>query len=211
MKHGLLAALLLWSLVTIAAPQGATSDDAWIADAYHRSLAYERVQKYADAIKALTAVRERFPETYTVNLRLGWLNYLAGHHANARQHYRAAIKAVPASLEARLGLLLPLLAQHEYAQAEQVATQILRTDLYNYYGNLRLLMALKGQKKYPAARTVAERMLAVYPADVRFLAELAALHALEGHTEQASHLYRAVFILDPENPAARRHLKLDTP
>ncbi len=204
MKHGLLAILLLCSALALAA-----SDDTWITDAYHRSLAYERVQKYDDAMKALAGVLERYPESYTVNLRLGWLHYLAGHHANARKHYRQAIKAIPASLEARLGLLLPLLAQHEYGHAEQMATQVLRTDLYNYYGNLRLLTALKGQKKYDAARTVAERMLAVYPADVRFLAELASLRALQGQTDEATRLYRSVFILDPENQAARRYLKLD--
>ena len=70
-------------------------------------------------------------------------------------------------------------------------------------------MKRRRTKKYEAARTVAERMLAVYPADVRFLAELAAVHALQGQTDEATRLYHAVFILDPENPAARRYLKLD--
>jgi len=206
MKYKMLAmVVVICSLWTTAH----AADDQWITEAYHRSLAHERLQKYSDAIKAMTPVLKAYPDGYTVNLRLGWLSYLAGHYANAIDHYRKAVQVAPNSIEARQGLLLPLLAQKKFVQAEQIATQILRTDLYNYYGNLRLIQALRGQKKYKTAHTTALRMLSVYPANVTFLQQLAELEVLLGNKQMGAATYRSVYILDPENLAARAYLGLD--
>ena len=196
-------ALFLLLLLAAACAHADGDDQAWIAEAYHRSLAYERTQRYDQAIKALALVEKAYPKGYTVNLRLGWLNYLAGRHANAIAHYHKAQHILPDALEPKLGLALPLLAQQRFAEAETVLVQVLRIDLYNYPGNLRLLQALAGQGKYEAARAVARRMLARYPADVAFLAWLGRIEAKQGEEEKARRLFRDVLILDPENVAAR--------
>ncbi|MEZ4765017.1 MAG: hypothetical protein R3C26_18115 [Calditrichia bacterium] len=86
--------------------------DAEIRDAYYKSYNYEKIQNYSDAINTLMPVYNEFPNTYTVNLRLGWLYYLIPNYANAISHYDRSIKISPYSLEAKLGRLLPLLAQH---------------------------------------------------------------------------------------------------
>ena len=57
--------------------------DAEIRDAYYKSYNYEKIQNYSDAINALMPVYNEFPNTYTVNLRLGWLYYLSTNYANA--------------------------------------------------------------------------------------------------------------------------------
>ncbi len=206
MHRALLLCLLILLAWVVDVPASRPTDDTWIATAYHRSLANEGLQKYDEAIRALEPVREAYPEGYTVNLRLGWLHYLAGHHANAISHYRKAIAVVPGNLEARLGLLLPLLAQKRYAEAEQVAGQVLRSDFYNYYGNLRLILALRGQGKHEAARKVAQRMLALYPADVALLQQLALSEAALGRKTEAARLFRSIYTLDPDNPVARDYL-----
>jgi len=203
-KLGVIVSLAIMVLVP---PVYAADDEKWVAEAYHRSMMYERVQKLDDAIKALALVFKSYPQAYTINLRLGWLHYLAGHHANSIEHYQRAIKAIPAAVEPRLGLALPLLAQQKYAEAEEVLMQVLRTDFYNYYGNLRLLAALRGQGKFEAARTVSLRMLGIYPADVTFLAQLAALESMLGDKERARNLYLSVYTLDPENVEARAYLQ----
>ena len=201
---GVFLAALFWMTQSQAAKDG---DDTWIVAAYHRSFSNENVQKYDEAIRALEPVRVAYPEGYTVNLRLGWLNYLAGHHANAILHYRKAVAVAPGNIEARLGLLLPLLAQQRHAEAEEVAQQILRTDPYNYYGNVRLVAALQGQGKYEAARGVVQRMLVLYPADVTFLRQLASIEQALGRQKVASRLFRSVYILDPDDPAAGAFLR----
>jgi len=178
-----------------------------IKRSYYRSYQYEKIGNYDNAIKALSFVYNEYPDSYTVNLRLGWLYYLAKKFANSIFHYEKAIKAAPYSIEAKLGYTLPLLAQQKFNDVEKVCYQILNIDYYNYYGNLRLAYALRIQKKYKIAIEVASKILAIYPTDVNFLTELAILKYLTGKKEEAKKLFKDILILDPENITAKEYLK----
>ena len=63
-----------------------------IQNAYSKSYTYEKTQNYNDSIKALKLVLMHYPETYTVNLRLGYLFLLNKKFANAEKHYHKAQK-----------------------------------------------------------------------------------------------------------------------
>jgi len=178
-----------------------------IKEAYHRSFIYEKSGDYEDAIKALMPVYKSFPNGYTVNLRLGWLYYLAKKYANSEFHYRKALQVVPSSVEAMLGLTLPYMAQGKWPETEALTYRILKIDYYNYYGNLRLSYALRKEGKYSIAEAVARKMLAIYPSDVNFLVELALALYHQGKTAYAESIFKDVLILDPENPTAKEYLK----
>ena len=195
------------ALALAAAPSAAPglSDDE-IRDAYHSSYRYEKTQNYADAIKALAPVVTTYPQGYTVNLRLGWLYYLSGNYANAKTYYQTAMKTAPASIEAKLGYTLPLLAQERYEETEMIAKQILRVDLSNYYANLRLAFVLRMQKKYDAAEEVLNRYLPLYPTEVKFLTELGLVKIARNQTEAARRIFIDVVTLDPENVTAKEYL-----
>ena len=194
----------LLSLWLLAVAAHATLSDAEIRDAYHKSYRYEKAQSYADAIRALAPVIDAYPQGYTVNLRLGWLNYLQGAHATARAHYETAIKVAPDSIEARLGHVLPLLAQERYPEAESVARQVIRVDPANYYGNLRLAFALRMQKKYDAADDILSRQLGFYPTDVSLLTEWGLIKLAKNLP--ANRIFNDVLTLDPENVVAKAQL-----
>jgi len=179
-----------------------------IREAYYRSYMYEKAQDYEDAIKALMPIYEKFPNGYTVNLRLGWLYYLYGRYANSEYHYKKAIRAIPSSLEALLGLTLPYMAQGRWKEVEETCYKILRSDYYNYYANLRLSYALRNEKNYLAAENVARKMLAIYPTDVNFLLELAISLYLQGKLSFAEAIFKDVLILSPENPTAKKYLEM---
>lgn len=181
--------------------------DAEIRDAYYKSYNYEKIQNYSDAINVLMPVYNEFPNTYTVNLRLGWLYYLSTNYANAISHYDRSIKISPYSLEAKLGRLLPLLAQHRYGEVEKEAFQILNVDYYNYYGNLRLAYALRMQQKFDVAIKITQKMLAIYPIDVQFLTEFALGKIGLGETDEAMAVFSNILILDPENVTAKSYLQ----
>lgn len=181
--------------------------DAEIRDAYYKSYNYEKIQNYSDAINVLMPVYNEFPNTYTVNLRLGWLYYLNTNYANAINHYDRSIKISPYSLEAKLGRLLPLLAQHRYGEVEKEAFQILNVDYYNYYGNLRLAYALRMQQKFDVAVKITQKMLAIYPIDVQFLTEFALGKIGLGETDEAMAVFSNILILDPENVTAKSYLQ----
>ena len=114
-----------------------------VRECYRSSYQYERAQAYSDAIKALLSHYGNSPQSYTANLRLGWLHYLSGQYASAARHYQRAIKTAPDSIEAKLGYTLPLLAQGRYRDVETVTRQILEVDRGNYLANLRQAFALR--------------------------------------------------------------------
>ncbi|WP_457622061.1 tetratricopeptide repeat protein [Persephonella sp.] len=178
-----------------------------IKNAYYRSYQYEKVGDFENAIKSIMTVYDEYPEGYTVNLRLGWLYYLNKNYANSIYHYERALKIVPSSIEAKLGYTLPLIAQGKYADVEKICYQILNTDFFNYYGNLRLSFVLRMQKKYDIASKVINKMLSLYPTDVNFLTELALVRYFQGDMKQAEYLFKDILILDPENVTAKEYLK----
>ena len=178
-----------------------------IKEAYQRSYIYEKSGDYTDAIKALMPVYKSYPNGYTVNLRLGWLYYLAGRYADSEYHYKKALQAIPTSVEAVLGLMLPLMAQDRWSQVESLAYRILKTDYYNYYGNLRLSIALRHEKKFTMAEAVDRKMLTLYPTDINFLNELALSLLGEGKKLYAKTIFENVLILDPENVVAKEYLE----
>ncbi len=182
----------------------AQSNDSVIKAAYLKSYNYEKMQNYPDAIKALLPVYEQFPKGYTVNIRLAWLYYLNANYANSIEHYETALESTPYSLEAKVGRLLPLLAQGKYDQVEEEAFNIMNVDYYNYYANLRLLVALRLQQKYDVAEKIAIKMLTVYPIDVSFLTEYALIKQAMGEIDQAAKTFADILILDPENITAGR-------
>jgi len=178
-----------------------------IKDAYQKSYLYEKVGDYKDAIRALMSIYEAYPNGYTVNLRLGWLYYLWGKYENSIYHYKKAVKAIPTSVEAKLGLSLPLMAQQKWNEAENILYQVLKIDYYNYYGNLRLCLVLEGEKKYPLVESIALKMLAIYPTSVPFLVYLAKSYYHLGKLKEAKKIFKDILILDPENVIAKSYLK----
>ena len=202
----LLLLLLLVTATTTTTTRAAALTETEIRDAYHKSYRYERSQSYADAIKALSPVVTAFPQGYTVNLRLGWLNYLIGSYATARTHYEAAIKTAPDSLEAKLGHTLPLMAQERYDEAEIAAKQVLRIDPSNYLANLRLAFAFRMLKKLDAAEDLLNRMLVLYPTDISLLTEYALIKTARNQSVDAKRVFNDILTLDPENVVAKAQL-----
>lgn len=187
-------------------PQSSSAQELDIAGAYKRSFEMEKAQRYQEAIRALAPVYEAYPNGYTVNLRMGWLFYLNGNFNNAIAHYEVAGTAMPYSLEPKLGRLLPLLAQERWAEAEALAYQIVSVDHYNYYGNLRLIIALRNQKKLEPAYQIALKMTSAYPTDMYYLVELALIQDARGDKAEAKRLFEDVLILYPDNETARKYL-----
>jgi tetratricopeptide (TPR) repeat protein len=207
--RGVAAAVLLAGVMPLRTPaqQPAVPSSREIASAYARSFELERAQRFDEAIRALGPVYRAYPTGYTVNLRMAYLFYRNGNHVNAITHYETAGSAAPFSLEPKLGRLLPLLAQERWAEAEALAYQVLSGDHFNYYANLRLLVALRAQRKLDAALQVALKMVTAYPTDGDFLVELALVRDARGETAEARRLFGEILILYPESTIAKQYLR----
>ncbi len=174
-----------------------------ITQAYYNSYNYEKSGNFADAIKSLQLVYNKYSKAYGVNNRLGYLNYLNGKYKNSEVHYKQAISALPDSLAPKLGLMLVYIAAKNSEEASKVGYQILSRDYYNYYGNLRLAYILRLTDKLEIAEKIIIKMLTLYPSDVLFLTELGLLKYKLGENVRATAIMQEVLILDPENVDAR--------
>ena len=169
-----------------------------IKQAYAKSYIYEQIGKYEEAIKVLSPLYRKYPNGYTLNLRLGWLFYLDKKYKNSEKYYKKASLIDTYALEPRLGLVNLYLKTSSYEKAEQISAQILKKDYYNYYGNLYMSKALIGEKKYEDAIKVCKKMLALYPTDVSFL-EILLISYKAINNKLYQDVYKSIMVLDPNN------------
>jgi tetratricopeptide (TPR) repeat protein len=168
----------------------------------------ENKERYDEAIKALATVYKTQPETYLVNLKLGWLSYLKKSYSNSQFHYQKAAAAAPGAIEPLLGESLPLMAQEKWDQVENLMYRVLKIDHFNYYANLRLSIALRLQKKYNLAENIDQKMLSILPASLDFLLEYGANSYYQGKIEIAKSALTYALTLDCNNEAAKNLLYL---
>jgi tetratricopeptide (TPR) repeat protein len=180
--------------------------DKEVMEAYYRSYNYEKMGDYRDAIRALLPIYHKFPRSYTLNLRLGWLTYLNRKYGNSIQFYRKALLAMPSSLEPRLGLMRVYLALGNIDEALAQGLVILKRDYYNYYGNLYYVTGLERKGLYKNEIDLCYKMLALYPTSVPFLTHLGIALFKIGKREKAKKVFKGVLILDPNNIIAREYL-----
>ena len=174
--------------------------------AFSKSIAYEQQLQYADAVKALTDLAAPEQSSYFTQLRLGWLNYKSAKYTEAETAYKAALKAMPNATEAKLGLVLTVLAQLRFAEAEMLCQEVLSQDPGNYYANLRLAYALRNQLKFDQAEAVNNLLIERYPTDVSVLLEAGLVKVGQKDKAAADVLFRRVLLLDADNAIANQQL-----
>jgi len=177
-----------------------------IKTAYLNSYNYEKIGDYKDAIKVLIPILKKYPNGYTLNMRLGYLFYLNKNYKNSINYYKKASLIFPNSFEPRLGLMRVYLAMQENQKVVEIGYSILTKDYYNYYANLYVIDALMNQKKYDNALSFINKILTIYPTDVTYLVKLAKIYEIK-NPSYAKKIYKdSILILDPNNVAAKIYL-----
>jgi len=173
-----------------------------IKSAYFKSYDYEQVGQYKEAIKILAPLSKKYPKGYTLNLRFAWLFYLQKQYNTATKYYKKASLLNTQAFEPKLGLIRVYLATYSFEDAQNVATELLKVDYYNYYANLYMAKALTAQKKYKIASAVSKKMLQIYPTDTLFLEQLL-LSYKATHNKYYKDVAESILILDPNNVIVR--------
>jgi len=176
------------------------SDD--VKKDYFKSYDYEQMGKYNEAIKVLSPLYKKYPKGYTLNLRLGWLFYLKKRYTNAVKYYKRATLANMYALDPKLGMISVYLETQKFNEAEMVAQELIKIDFYNYYANLYMVQSLIAQNKLDIATKIINKMLALYPTDIKYLEQLAIVYQIQ-ESKYLSKLYEDILILDPNNILVR--------
>jgi tetratricopeptide (TPR) repeat protein len=191
----LIACVFTGAVVVWAAPQGT-------ADLYRKSYRAEAENRPGEALDAMKTIRARAKDSYFVNVRMGWVAYLAGRFVESEDGYKRAAKAQPKAIEAKLGLTLPLVAEKKWRELERACRAVLALDPKNNSARARLALALYSLGNYPDAATMYRGLMADYPGELNHQTGLAWSLRRMGRTKDANALFTAVLAVSPENPNA---------
>lgn len=187
--------------VCCLAARVAAAQDPW-QDSYTAEAAFD----YRRAIEALGPVLAESPDHEFALMRRGWLHYLEGQAGESIRDYRRAIELNDRSLEARLGIMLPLLAQQRWREASAYGQDVLAVAPWNYYAHVRLLVAEEGLRQWGAVVERARALAARYPSDATAYVYLARALAAQGRRDEAADAYRRVLERLPSNAEALQFL-----
>jgi tetratricopeptide (TPR) repeat protein len=176
-------------------------------DIWAKSYALEANGRYKEA----AGVIEPFIQGNSENiefalLRYGWLNYLLRNHNVAIRNYEKALQLNNDSIDARLGLTLPLLAQQRWKESARHAKQILLRSPWNYTAHERLLISEEAQREWGTMKQHASELVARYPTVTTFWLSLARAEAWLGNNLAAKQAYARILIRLPEHLEATRYI-----
>jgi tetratricopeptide (TPR) repeat protein len=173
---------------------------------WQNSYQLESAGKYGDAIVAMEAVPPNGPDAELKLLRRGWLFYQSGKFDESIREYRLAIERNSRSLDARLGLVLPMLASKRWREAEQASRAALDIAPHNYAASVRLAIAQEGMQDWAALSKTAVALVTDYPSDATAYTYLARANAWQGKRPEALAAYNAVLVRYPTHLEARAYL-----
>ncbi len=200
----LLAFVLPWLLAPAAQAQGSPFQQT--LDAFTQSYEAEAAGNYQGAIDALMAHYQA--RHYAMNLRLGWLHYLTGAYDRAVQYYRRAVSLKPLSIEARLGLVIPLAALGNMDEVLTTYKQILDIDPNHALTHYRVGALYYAREDFRMAERHFEKVVNHYPFDADSLLMLAWTKYRLGKRDEARLLFEQVLLYNPANVSAREGLDL---
>lgn len=171
----------------------------------------EGLYQYDAALKTLDIVANKDPNNELLALRRGWLHYLSGNHSKSIDYYKKAMSVNGQSLEARLGIILPLMAQQRWREAMLEANKVLEIAPWNYTAHIRLLITEEALKQWPTMEKHAQQLVARYPTDTSAWVYLARARHHTGNSKGATDAYQKVLQLLPDHFEAGQYVARNIP
>jgi len=193
-----LSALLVAGSLGVAQGQGEASG----ADLFQQSYDDEALGKLEEALTALDRLPEARATGYVAVLRRAWLQYRLGRFATSVDSYKKAISLQPASVEAKVGILLPLMALKNWTGAAAAAREAQKLDPNNYLATLRLAFSLYSLGQYGEALMDYRKLADAYPSDVEVRGGLGWSLLKLGRAPEAATQFREVLGVAPRNSLA---------
>ncbi|WP_080057718.1 tetratricopeptide repeat protein [Spirosoma aerolatum] len=172
-------------------------------NAFKESYSYESKKEYKKAIAALSKAND---DSYEVNLRQGWLHYLAGLLTESVNYYQKAITQRPTSIEARLGYALPASALNNWDNVTEQYQAVLRLDPNNTVTNYRVGLMYYYRKEYKTAESYFQKVLKLYPFDHDSLLMLGWTKYMLGQGNEARVLFNRALLNTPTDSSATQGL-----
>jgi tetratricopeptide (TPR) repeat protein len=182
------------------------SQNKAVAAAFSQSHDYEAIAKYDAAITALTAVYN--DKSYEMDLRLGWLNYLAGKNKESVSYYQKAMALMPAATEPKWAIITVYTKMENWTEIEKTYLSILKLDPKNATANYNLGLIYYYRKDYFSAKKHFDVSLNLAPFGYNNMLMSAWTNYFLGSKNEASVLFNKVLLYSPNDKSALEGLGL---
>jgi tetratricopeptide (TPR) repeat protein len=173
--------------------------------AFAKSYESEQAGKYTTAINDLKSIYKS--DGYFVNIRMGWLYYLAKQYTESIKYYNIAISIKPYAIEARFGCVKPLSAIESWENVKVQYVQILKIDPQNTLANYWLGVIYYNKKSFAAAEKLFEKVVNLYPLDYDSIIMLAWTKLNLGKSPDAKVLFYQALVIRPNDSSALSGIK----
>ena len=177
-----------------------------IAAAFSRSYEYETAKKYDAAIAEFNNVY--VATSYEMNLRLGWLYYLAEKNKESISYYQKAAVNMPAATEPKWAIITVYTKLENWTEIEKTYLSILKLDAKNATANYNLGLIYYYRKNYVEAKKYFDVSLNQTPFGYNYLLMSAWTNYFLGNKSNASILFNKVLLYAPNDASALEGLGL---
>lgn len=171
-----------------------------IVEAFEQSYSYETNGEYAKAVEVLKKVYNQ--DSYEINLRLGWVNYMSGLFTESLGYYKKAIGLKPFSIEAHLGYVYPASALGNWEDVIKHYNEVLEIDPENTLALYRLGNIYYGREEFETALKYFEKVTNLYPFDYDAIIMYAWTNYKTGKLREAKVLFYKALMIQPEDESA---------
>lgn len=192
--------------ITVMSGYLMAQNNATTQAAFVKSFESEKSGNYVAAINTMKTIYKA--DSYIVNIRLGWLYYLAKQYSESIKYYEKSILLKPYAIEARFGCVKPLSAIESWDKVKANYLEILKIDPQNTIANYWLGVIYYNRKDFVNATKLFEKVVNLYPLDYDSVIMLAWSKLSTGKSADAKVLFNHALILRPNDSSALSGLKM---
>ena len=149
-------------------------------------------------------------ESYEINLRLGWLNYMEGNFNESMAFYKKTIELMPYADEPKFGYIFPLSALGRWDEVIGVYNEILENSPHNTKAMYYLGTIYYNRSQFDKAISHFKQIVDLYPFDYDGLLMYAWTNLQLGKKKEAKVLFQKVLLNKPNDTSAEEGLLLTT-
>ena len=179
-----------------------------VLDAFSKSYVLEAEGNYKMAASQIKAVHQE--NSYEFNLRLGWLNYMAGNFDESISFYQKSMALMPYADEPKFGYIFPLSALGNWDKVISVYNEILANSPHNTKGMYYLGIIYYNRGQFDKAIRNFKQIVDLYPFDYDGLLMYAWSNLQLGKKKDAKILFQKVLLNKPKDASAMEGLTLSS-
>ena len=141
-----------------------------------------------------------------VMMMIGWIEYLKGDFAVAKNIFKSVMDSYPTFLPAILETAKMEFLLGKFPEAEKVLNDLLKLEPNSIHARIELARVYQAKGRYPEAEKVLNECLGISPNDLYARTELARVYQAQGRYPEAEKVLNDLLKLDFEDLHARNEL-----